>query len=164
MKTVYAILALVGVLMAATGCSTASTDTPPESAADKAAHDAATKAPTCALDMTAPFTFSGHNFFGAGDLDACNYTSWDSVLEIRASVNSYLIGVDIDMTRAHPTNTYDLGDIALAWGNDYAPCEGTVTWIQGDPDWSIAVNAVCHGETDYNLDALFHGHVYNGNN
>lgn len=165
MKTVYALLLVFGALVLAVGCSTPSTDTAPISAAAAAAHDAATKAPTCAVSFTSPTAIDGSNFFGSGSLDDCSFSGWNGILEVRVAKGDFVFGVDIDRSQAAPGNTLMVGAEAVVFAHDYISCEGTVTWISDEPDWALSVDAVCHGATgDYVLAGSLHGHVYSGNN
>lgn len=155
---------LAALVILVVGCSTAPAGAPPVSASARAAQDAATKAPTCAVSMSAPRAIEGANFFGSGTLADCTETDWDGVLQVRFAQGGFLAGLNVDRAQASSGDTLDLGVQATAFTNDYAPCEGTVTWTADEPDWALSVNAVCHGAAgDYDLVASVHGHVYEGN-
>lgn len=158
MRTVYFVLVVLGSLIAAAGCGRTEVEFPVPTPVVTVQH-----APTCAVQLIAPYVIDGANFFGSGTLDDCSESDWDGVLQIRFAQGSLLGGVDIDRSRAAPGNTLDIGAEATAFLNldGYAPCEGTVTWKTDEPDWSVAVDATCGLNS---FVGNFHGHVYNGNN
>lgn len=162
MKTVYFLLFVFGALMAAAGCGR--TEPYPVPVAPTVTPTVQHR-PTCAVEMIAPVSLVGSNFYGAGTLDDCTESDWNGILELRMAIGQVFLSLDIDRSQNAPGDAIDLtsGRVAL-WDRVCTDWTGTVTWQTDEPDWSILINATCIDDPTHQLVGKWWGHVYNGNN